>query len=311
MNHCPICFSPDWKFFANTFDRILTRSQEQWQIRRCSACEFGWTVPSLDEERLAPYYSDSYLGDTAKTIREFSSGILQKSRSWRREVEKVQLVEGFIGSGRILDVGCGDAKFLWALDSKRWERIGVDRAREALTLVRSKIPAIKLVEGNIFSEELHESSFDVITLWHVFEHLPNPRRVLSRINELLRPGGWLFLSLPNFVSFQAQLFGRHWYSLDAPRHLWHFGPPSLEILLKENNMRLWEHRFFSRMVNIHSLKYSLIYWSEEYFGNRVPYYLLKPLLLTFPWVERFSDRYGTLTTISRRPHSVEELHLAT
>ena len=298
---CPICFCPDWEFFANTFDRILNCPEQLWEIRRCLNCGFGWTVPSLDEEELAPHYPASYLGETAKTIQEFLSGSLQRSRSWRREVEKVQLVERRISSGRMLDVGCGDAKFLWALDPNKWRRTGVDRDAKTLQTVGSQIPDLTLLQGSVFSDQLAEHSFDAITFWHVFEHLSRPREVMKRTHELLRPGGWVFISVPNFVSLQTRLFRQNWYALDAPRHLWHFGPASLEILLKENGLQVCEHTFFSPMANFHSLKYSMIYWSEARFRSRLPYYILKPLLLAFTWLERWSGQYGTLTTIGHKP----------
>ena len=305
-DHCPICCCPDWELFANTFDRILNRPEQLWEIRRCLNCGLGWTVPSLDEEELTPHYPAGYLGETAKTIQEFLSGSLQRSRSWRREVEKVQLVQRRIPSGHMLDVGCGDAKFLWALDPSRWRRTGVDRDVDTLRAVGSQIPDLTLLQGSVFSDQLAECSFDAVTFWHVFEHLSHPREVLKRTHELLRPGGWVFISVPNFVSLQARLFRQNWYALDAPRHLWHFGPASLEILLKETGLQVCEHTFFSPLANFHCLKYSAIYWSEARFGSRLPYYLLKPLLLAFPWLEQWSGQYGTLTTIGRKPISQDQ-----
>ena len=240
-------------------------------------------------------------GDTVQTIEAFLSGELQRSRSWKGEKEKVDLVQRFVDKGRILDVGCADGKFLWALDPEKWDRTGVEFAEKTVRLVNDKIPDLTLIEGDLFSDKLPEDSFDVITFWHVLEHLPQPRAVLERTYKLLRPGGWLFISLPNFDSLQARLFQSHWYAFDdVPRHLYHFAPRPLALLLKENGLKVCKHMFFSPRVNFHCLKYSLINWSEAHFGSRFPYYIFKPLLMVFPLLERISGRWGMLTTISRR-----------
>jgi SAM-dependent methyltransferase len=177
----------------------------------------------------------------------------------------------------------------------------VEFSEETVRMVNERIDDLKLIEGDIFSAELKEGSFEVVTFWHVLEHLPRSQKVLERVRRLLSPGGWVFISLPNLNSLQARLFRRYWYAFDdVPRHLYHFAPRPLEILLGEQDFQDLEHRFFSPIVNIHCLKYSLINWSEACFGNRLPYYLLKPLLMIFPFLERATDRYGMLTTVARR-----------
>ena len=300
MMHCPVCSSSRGKYFTSAFDRVLNRPEQMWTIHRCLDCGFGWTEPALRDEEIKQHYPSTYLGDTRRTLDEFLSGRLQQSRSWKKEVEKVDLVQRFVSSGRILDVGCGDGKFLWALDSQQWDRTGVEFSEETVRLVNEKIDDVKLFEGDIFSAELKEGSFDVVTFWHVLEHLPRPQEVLERVRRLLSPGGWIFISLPNFNSVQARLFRRYWYAFDdVPRHLYHFAPRPLEILLREMDFQEPQHLFFSPIVNIHCLKYSLIKWSEAYFGSRVPYYLLKPLLMIFPFLERATGRYGMLTTVAR------------
>ena len=301
MLHCPVCSSSRAELFTSAFDRVLNRPEQIWRIHRCLDCGFGWTETALSDEEIKQHYPPTYLGDTQRTLDEFLSGRLQQSRSWKKEVEKVDLVQRLVPGGRILDVGCGDGKFLWALDSGRWDRTGVEFSEETVRLVNGRIEDLKLIEGDIFSGELQEDSFDVVTFWHVLEHLPRPREVLERVRDLLSPGGWVFISLPNFNSWQARLFRRYWYAFDdVPRHLYHFAPRPLEILLREKNFQEPAHRFFSRIVNIHCLKYSLINWSEAYCGNRLPYYALKPLLMIFPFLERVTGRYGMLTSVARR-----------
>jgi len=236
-------------------------------------------------------------------VEELRAGRLQKSRSWRKETEKVRLVEGFSPGGRILDVGCADARFLLALDPKKWTRTGVEFSERTVRLVSEAFPELCLIPGDIYSENLAPGSFDVICFWHVLEHLPAPLKVLTRVRELLRPGGLVFISLPNLDSLQARLFRGFWYGLDdVPRHLHHFSPRSLQRILSGAGLEfLHGPLFFSRIVNFHALKYSLINWSEEKFRSRAAYYTLKPLLLGFRLVEGMTRSAGIITVVARLP----------
>lgn len=298
MTSCPVCSGPSQPF---SVVRDRDREGESWQIRRCRKCGYGWTLPPIGPEDIGAYYPPAYLGDSERTLDAFLAGRLQKSRSWRRETEKVAFLERFVPGGAILDVGCSNASFLLALDEKRWKRVGVEYIGEVVHLVRRKIPSLEIHHGGIGCRRLDEGSFDVITFWHVFEHLHEPGEVLRRAYRLLRPGGRVVISAPNFDSAQARIFRRHWYAFDVPRHLHHFSPASLDILLTEAGLVDCQHLFFSRMSNIHQLKHSLIHWSETVFSSRIPYYLLKPLLFGFQALETMGLRYGTVTAVARKP----------
>ncbi len=294
---CPVCENSGVALFCEMQDR--DRPGRVWQVWECSFCQYGWTLPEIGPQDLEQYYPGAYLGDTRKCLDEFASGTLQRHRSWRRETEKVQLVERFGSGGRILDVGASNGSFLLALDGTRWERMGVEFIAEVVDLVRERQPDLDLKVGEIHSVEIEPQALDMITFWHVFEHLYEPQRVLARVAELLKPGGIVFISVPNFASFQRRLFKAYWYAFDVPRHLHHFSPSALERLLAARGFETLEHVFFSRMNNFHQLKYSLINWSETVSGSRVPYYLMKPGLVLFQWLEALTRGYGTLTTVAR------------
>ncbi len=298
---CPVCSSSNVELFCTAYDRVLQMTSERWQILRCTACGFGWTFPPLPVERIPSYYPPTYLGDIEKSLEEYLSGNLQGSRSWRGEIEKTRLVERFVSGGRILDVGCGGGQFLWALDPDRWERIGVELSEAAVMLVRRRLSSVQLFTGDIYTNELPEGAFDAVTFWHVLEHLPDPEVVLRRAYALLRARGWLIVSLPNIASIQARLFRNCWYAFDdVPRHLHHFSERSLDLLIERAGFQLRRHLQFSPLVNFHALKHSLIYWSEEHFRTRIPYYALKPLLFLFPLLERIARSYGMLTVVAQK-----------
>lgn len=299
-SECLICQSKKSQDFCSAYDRVLDRTDETWIIKRCLNCSFGWTYPPLEPDKISSHYPPSYLGDVERTLNEFLAGELARTRSWRGEVEKARLLESFIMGGSVLDVGCGDGKFLWALGD-RWQRTGVDAAGETIALVKSRMPELHMIPGDLLSEELSGKSFDAITFWHVLEHLPDPRGVMRRAVSLLKPGGWLIISLPNLDSLQARLFGRYWYGFDdVPRHLFHYSKLSLDLLLLGVELTVRRHLLFSPLVNFHALKHSLLNWSEGRFKGRLPYYLLKPLLFGFPLLERITGRYGILTTVAQK-----------
>ena len=95
----------------------------------------------------------------------------------------------------------------------------------------------------VFRQEVAECAFpdnhfQVVVLWHVLEHLRDPRALLREIHRILAPGGWLSLAVPNLGGAQAQASGSHWFHLDVPRHFWHFRPRSLQYLLERHGFQL-------------------------------------------------------------------------
>jgi 2-polyprenyl-3-methyl-5-hydroxy-6-metoxy-1,4-benzoquinol methylase len=233
-------------------------------------------------------------------MQEYLDGTLQGSRSWKGELDKVAFLEQFISSGRILDVGCSDSSFLLALDSQRWDRVGIEYIGGVVEVVRSFFPELEVRQGDVFSESLKEKDFDAVTFWHVLEHLFHPDEVLNRAYRLLKPGGRLVVSVPRFDSYQARVFKEHWFAFDVPRHLHHFSQAALTILMQNAGFTVDEYVFFSKTSTRHHLKHSLLHWSRTTFGSSLPYYLLKPPLMVVPFLEGLTDGYGTMTIVATK-----------
>jgi SAM-dependent methyltransferase len=194
---------------------------------RCDGCGVLALYPQPTDEELAAAYSKDYYGKTgqkfvgpiAALVRTFQDG---RARAVGRRVP--------VG-GRVLDVGCGNAGFLRRMHERGYVVEGSEwNARSAERV--PKDPAIPVHVGDLLDLDLQAQSYDAITLWHVFEHVRRPYETLLKIKSLLRPGGWLFLAVPNAGSAQARRYGLHWFHHDPPRHLFGFGLTSLAPLLE-------------------------------------------------------------------------------
>jgi 2-polyprenyl-3-methyl-5-hydroxy-6-metoxy-1,4-benzoquinol methylase len=298
---CPICKSGSVRFFSKAFDRLSEEPQDEYSVMRCSNCSFAWTVPQPPEEELGTYYPPNYFGDISNLIRELKSDRLRKSSPWRMELEKVRLVEKLSSGGRILDVGCGAGQFLFALDRRRWRTEGIEQDEVACRAMKALLPEISVWNDTIKAFRGTPGSYDVITFWHSLEHVTRPREVLQKAYGLLHDEGRVVVSLPNVDSLQALVFRHHWYAFgDVPRHLWHFSPRSLEMLLTETGFFVDRHLFFSKAVNFHCWKHSLRSLSMAAVHNLMPYYFLKPVLHLLPLLERMSRKWGVMTMIAQK-----------
>lgn len=304
MSECIACHSNDSELFSFAFDRLQIKPGARYSVFRCRHCGLGWTLPRPEEEDLPEYYPPSYLGDTQKIIDEYESGSLEGTSSWRMEEEKVRLVSKFASGGSILDVGCAEGKFLWALPGEAWEKTGVEFEESVVELVKERIPDLKLFQGPLEKAELDDAAFDVVTFWHVLEHVTDPISTLERVARLLKKGGYLIVSCPNLESFQAHWFRHHWYAFsDVPRHLYHFSPQSLNLMLERSGYSPVDNIFFSKKVNFHCWKHSLRSWWGAKTNSSIPYCLTKPFLHLLPFLEGLTSRYSIMTSVAKREFS--------
>ena len=174
------------------------------------------THPQPSQEELPKFYeSEDYIShtDSKQSFHDrlyhwVKKGMLKRKLKWIKE---------FQNKGSILDVGAGTGDFLWEAKKEGWEVYGVEpsiKARE-----RASIKGITLYPKLDFEEA---RQFDVITLWHVLEHVPDFKSEISQLKKLLKPGGILVIAVPNFLSYDAVKYGKYWAGYDVPRHLWHF-----------------------------------------------------------------------------------------
>ncbi|MFI5092217.1 MAG: class I SAM-dependent methyltransferase [Candidatus Acidiferrales bacterium] len=139
-------------------------------------------------------------------------------------------------SGVLLDMGCSSGAFLESLKDEPWKLYGIEMSAESARTAETRSGAQVFV-GDILNAPFPRESFDVISCFDVLEHLYEPRRVLARVGEWLKPGGILYVLVPNVDSAEARVFGSYWHGLELPRHLFHYSPASLKFLAQLAGLR--------------------------------------------------------------------------
>ena len=220
--------------------------------------EFGYleTSPQPSSEKLPKYYkSEDYIShtDTKRNLFEklyhFIRGISLK--------RKLKLINSFSSEDKkLLDVGCGTGDFLQIAQQNNWTVSGIEPNDDARQIANSKTnKSVYNIEKLL---EFPKQGFDVITLWHVLEHLPNLDEQVSILKSLLKENGRLIIAVPNYKSYDAKYYKNFWAAFDVPRHLWHFSQESISTLFSKENMKV---------VKTHPMKFDSYYvslLSEKY-----------------------------------------------
>ena len=149
---------------------------------------------------------------------------------------RVELLRLKPGGGAVLDLGCAAGGFLSTLKSPSWNLFGIEMSEDAATAARSRCGAEVFV-GDILNAPFPPQSFDAITCFNVFEHVYEPKEVLVRVAEWLKPGGIFYTMMPNIDSAGARIFKSYWYALELPRHLYHFSPTTLRRITQSAGLR--------------------------------------------------------------------------
>ena len=214
------------------------------------------TSPQPKAEELAKYYdSDAYISHTdSKTSIIDKVYHLVKLYTIQK---KVSLINSFkTENKKLLDVGCGTGDFLVACKNNGWIINGVEPNLNAKKIISSKLQDGEIIYADLF--ELNNEQFDVITLWHVLEHVPNLQEYISELKKLLKPNGVLIVAVPNFKSYDAEYYNEFWAAFDVPRHLWHFSKKSIDLLFSKHGMSVSKTlpmKFDSFYVSMLSEKY--------------------------------------------------------
>lgn len=200
-------------------DRNQGMVKRTFTIARCAACGIVQTTPPPDAEERAAMYPVQYY-----------PGVIDRNSNRAAQRDKIGLVRSYKTAGRLVDIGAGVGLFVRHALDNGFDAFGVEMSAQAVATGTGSLD-VPLTCGDFLSTPIPPASCDVVTLWHVFEHLDDPRAILLKIRQILRPDGVVVIAVPNVDSWQARIFRGAWYHLDVPRHLFHYSPASLANLL--------------------------------------------------------------------------------
>jgi len=252
---CPVCN-------ASTISNVLqvkdhTVSGESFVIAECSSCSFRFTQDVPDASSIAPYYkSEDYISHT-----NTATGLINRLYHFVRNrtiVQKRNLIEKITGkkTGKLLDIGSGTGAFLTEMKINGWEATGLEPDADARSVAK-KVYNVELVNTNHLFQ-LPAENYDVITMWHVLEHVHELAEYVQQIKSVLHPRGKLFIAVPNYTSLDASIYKEYWAAYDVPRHLYHFSPRSMEQLMEKHGLKVLQHKpmwYDSFYVSLLSSKY--------------------------------------------------------
>ena len=266
---CPICENENFELYLTTKDYTVT--YEEFNLQKCKRCSFLITSPRPTATSIGKYYaSEKYISHSG-TSKTLIDRIYLKARSLTLKW-KYQIISEYTNTtGNILDFGCGTGEFLEFVKNKGLNVIGVEPNEMARRKANAKI------DGKV-SESLSAiktNSVDIITLWHVLEHVHDLNNTIQNLKHLLTPTGHIIIAVPNPKSADCQKYKTYWAAYDVPRHLWHFTQDTMQLLLHRNGLKL---------VDLKPMKLDSFYVSLLSEGYKNP---SQPKLLTA--VKAFSE----------------------
>jgi 2-polyprenyl-3-methyl-5-hydroxy-6-metoxy-1,4-benzoquinol methylase len=237
-----------------------------FNVAHCDRCGFEVTTPQPTADQMRGYYPNGYYG--AVQDRRFPQIVeTLQNALYTLRVREVEAVANS-GPGRVLDVGCGRGVLLQEFRRRGWEVQGTELSESAASYARQTLK-IPVEIGDLETISFPPNYFDAITLWHVLEHVADPRALLAEIRRILKPDGVLLVAVPNFGSLEARVSKDKWFHLDVPRHVTHFSAATLERALNESGFDIRhtsgfapEYDFFSFIqsaLNLCGLRHNLLY----------------------------------------------------
>lgn len=220
----------------------------------CTSCCLRFTQDAPDQESIGGYYkSENYISHT-NTSKGLINSLYQQVRKRtlkhkRKLVEKVTGVE----KGYLLDLGAGTGAFAKEMITAGWQVTGLEPDQQARKIAADEFGMELKDLEDLF--DLPASAFDAVTLWHVLEHVHELHKYMETLRSLLKPAGKLFIAVPNYTSLDAGVYKECWAAYDVPRHLYHFSPQSMKILVEKHSMKIekqlpmWYDSFYVSMLS--------------------------------------------------------------
>ncbi|WP_375579709.1 class I SAM-dependent methyltransferase [Marivirga tractuosa] len=233
LNECPVCSASNLKNHLVVKDHSV--SQESFNIMLCDNCNFQFTNPRPSEEEIGKYYqSEEYIShsDKANSPINFIYKLARKYAlaSKRKLINSVAKEK----KGRLLDYGCGTGYFLETMKENGWKTYGLEPNEQARKIANTK----SKVKESLEELNLKNKKFDIITLWHVLEHIHNINDTIKVLKTILKEKGKIVIAVPNIESYEQGVFKEDWAAYDVPRHLYHFSQETMKTLMLKHGLKI-------------------------------------------------------------------------
>lgn len=256
---CFICGARNWKPLYQTRD-FLHDIEGMFWLLECANCKLVTIHPRLSNDKLDKYYPDDYIAYPSAIEDETKwHKRADRQRGVRRRCD-FSIQESGKSTGTILDIGSATGIYLKAMQDKGWEAIGLEPSEYAANYAQKHLN-LNIIHGYLKEDTFQANQFDLVTLWDVFEHLPNPEETLQIIRKILKPGGVLLLTLPNSKSWDRHFFKNAWAGWDAPRHFFIYNEECLTKLLAKHGFVFKRLKSFTNRHG--SMVYSVNFWLKS------------------------------------------------
>ena len=232
LDKCPLCESSNYGIlYPEIIDRHYGISGE-FIIAKCNNCSLVFLNPLPDDSILVNLYPEDF----------YAYQDLMPKKSLLKKVLRNVLLVGmdtkdpkFDNPGKILDIGCGSGQFLSKMKDKGWDCYGVEVSSDA-SEIGNKSADLNIFTGSLVDASFPSNHFEYIRSNHSFEHVYNPNETMSEIYRILKPGGKLFIGVPNIESLNAQIFGEYWWYLGAPVHTFNYSARTLTKMIEKHGL---------------------------------------------------------------------------
>lgn len=231
---------------------------EKFELFEDLKTEILYTLPQPIENLGKYYESKNYISHT-----DGKKSIFERFYQMAKQINlnnKLELIDQIAKGKKVLDYGCGVGDFLEHLQKNGYDVLGMEPNDSAKKIAQSKIGTEKVTSTEL---EQNDQKFDIITLWHVLEHIPNLNEIIIQLKNHLTEDGRLIIAVPNHKSYDAAYYGKYWAAYDVPRHLWHFSATSMNKLFNNFGMKIES----THPMKLDSFYVSLL--SEKYKGNKL------------------------------------------
>ncbi len=248
-------------------ERSSPSNEEGFELLTCPDCGFGRTWPPVSAEEIGKWYPEQYYGKENVRFNPLFEAMVR----WFRK-RRAAVLYNRVPRGPVLDVGCGRGMMLSYMRELGYEAHGLELSETAAHHAR-RVLKLEVATGDFLTSPHEKNRYNAVIFCHTLEHFANPVAAIARAHELLKPGGVLFIAVPNYGSWQARLFGGNWFHVDAPRHYFHFTIKSLDSILARHRFRVVQLDHYSFEQNPYGLLQSI--FNAAGFRFNLLYSLLK------------------------------------